>query len=92
MRDQPFRQPSGKNRDAQLGQDVGQSADVVFVTMRDENRPHLVPVFEEVADVGDHKIDPEQLVLGKHEAGVDDDDVVAILDGRHVLTDLGVPA
>src|SRR3990172_2673869 len=49
----------------------------------------LVP---EIGDVGDDEIDAEHLLVGEHQAAVDDDDVVAVLEDEHVLADLAHPA
>ena len=76
----------------ELGQDEGQRADVVLVGVGDEERPDLVAVLLEIADVGDDEVDAEHLLVGEHEAAVDDDDVVAVLEHVHVLADLPHPA
>jgi len=61
----------------QLGQYPGKRADVVFVSMGEKDGANFVAIFKKVGDVGDDDIDSEQLRFGKHQAGVDDDDVVA---------------
>ena len=76
----------------ELGEDVGQRADVVLVGVGDEERAHLGAVLLEVADVGDDEVDAEHLLVREHEAAVDDDDVVAVLEDVHVLADLPHPA
>jgi hypothetical protein len=86
-------QGAGIDRHArELGQDVGQRADVVLVGMGDQERPDLVAVLLEIADVGDDEVDAEHLLVGEHEAAIDDDDVVAVLEHVHVLADLPHPA
>ena len=86
-------QRAGIDRHArELGQDVRQRADVVLVGVGDEERPDLGAVLLEVGDVGDDEVDAEHLLVGEHEAAVDDDDVVAVLEHVHVLADLAHPA
>ena len=76
----------------ELGQDVGQAADVVLVGVRDQERPDLGAVLLEVGDIGHDEVDAEHLLVGEHEPAVDDDDVVAVLEHVHVLADLPHPA
>ena len=86
-------QRAGVDRHArELGQHVRQRADVVLVGVGDEERPDLVAVLLEIGDVGDDEVDAEHLLVGEHEAAVDDDDVVAVLEDVHVLADLPHPA
>ena len=49
-------------------------------------------VFNEVGDVGDDDVDAEQLRLGEHEAGVNDDNVVFPANGEAVHAELAQPA
>ena len=71
-----------------VAQDVGQRAHVVLMRVREEDAAHLRLVVLQVGDVGDDEVDAEHLLVGEHQAGVDDDHVVALLDGHHVLADL----
>ena len=87
--EQPAGERRGVHRDAgELGQDVRQATDVVLMGMGDQERPDVRPALLEVGDVGDDEVDPEHLLVGEHEAAVDDDDVVAVLEHVHVLADL----
>src|SRR5689334_3947173 len=70
--------------DVQLGQDRGQSADVVFVTVCEQDGANMIAVFEKIADVRDDDVNPEQFGFGEHETGVDDNDVVAPTNGHAV--------
>ena len=76
----------------ELRQHVRQRADVVLVGVGDEERPHVLAALLEIGDVGDDEVDAEHLLVGEHEAAVDDDDVVAVLEHVHVLADLPHPA
>ncbi len=72
----------------QLGEDPGQAADVVFMAVREQDGFDLVAVFGEVGDVGDDDVDAEEFFFGKHQAGVDDDDVILPAEGHAVHTEL----
>ena len=80
------------DRRVDAAQDVGQAADVVLVAVGDEDGPQLVAVLLDVGDVRDDEVDAEHLLFGEHEAGVDDDHVVAVLEQHHVLADLAETA
>ena len=68
----------------ELAQNPGQAADVVLVAVGEDDGADMLPVFNEVGDVGDDDVDAEQLRLGEHEAGVDDDNVVFPAEGEAV--------
>src|SRR3954466_2945952 len=71
------RKLSAIDRDVEVGENGRQRADVVFVAVRENDAANVVAVLEQVADVGNDDVDAEQFSLGKHEASVDDNDVVA---------------
>jgi hypothetical protein len=76
----------------QFGEDPRKTADVVLVAMREDDGADEGTVFDEVADVGNNDVDAEELFLGEHEAGVDDDDVVPETEGEAVHAELAQPA
>ena len=91
--EQPAGQGRGIDRDAgELRQHVRQGADVVLVGMGDQERLDVGAPFLQVGDVGDDQVDPEHLLVGEHQAAVDHDDLVAVLEDVHVLADLAHPA
>src|ERR1035441_10299647 len=57
-------------------QQVCEEANVVFVAVRQDDRPHMLLVFDEIRDVRNHNIDAQQLRLRKHQSGVNHDNVV----------------
>src|SRR5262249_46140922 len=71
-----------------FGEEVGDGTDVVFVAVGENQRTDMRQVFLEVTEVRHDQIDPEQLGVGEHHPGVNDDDVVAITDGSHVHAEL----
>ena len=66
---------------------VGQAADMVFVTMGNDDSSYFVPVFNQVTHVRDDEVDAEHIVIGEGQTGIDDDNVVSVLDNRHVFAD-----
>jgi hypothetical protein len=78
--------------DVELGEDPGEPADVVFVSVGEDDAADLVAVLDEIADVGDDDVDAEQLFLGEHEAGVDDQDVIVVTESETVHTELAESA
>ena len=80
------------HRHVQLGQNPGQRADVVFVPVRKNDAAHLLAVLDQVGNVGHNNIDAQQFGFRKHQAGVDDDDVVAPAHGHAVHPELAQSA
>ena len=74
--------------DVQLGEYPGQAADVVLVPVGQDDGANLVAVLGQVADIGDDDVDAQKLFFGKHQAGIDDDDVILPPEGHAVHTEL----
>jgi len=90
---EPAREDRRVDRHArELREHVRQRADVILVGMGDEERTDVGAALLEVGDVGDDEVDAEHLLVGEHQAAVDDDDVVPVLEDVHVLADLPYPA
>ena len=86
--DQALGQRRAVDGHVKLRQDVRQRADVVFVAVGDDDAADLVLALLQVGDVRDDQVDPQHVLFGEHQAAVDDDDVVGVLDDHHVLADL----
>ena len=66
----------------------GQSADMVFVAVGKAESPRtLCKRSREVGDIGNNDVDAEHVRLGKHQAAIDNDDIIAILENGHIQTD-----
>ncbi len=72
------------DRNVELGQNPGQAADMVFMAVREHDGAHVLPILQQIADVGDDDVHAQQLRFGEHESGVDDDDVIAPAN-RHAI-------
>ncbi len=55
------RELGGVDGDLELAEDPGQAADVVLVAMGEDDGADVLPVFDEVGDVGNDDVDAEQL-------------------------------
>ncbi len=63
-------------------------ADVVEMSVGDDDGAHAVFPFLEIFGVGKDVVDARRIFFLELEAGVDDDDVIADLDDGHILADL----
>ena len=79
-------------RHLHLPQEVGKSAHVVLVGVREDHADEGDPLLLQVREVGQHEIDPEMLVPGEREPGVDEEAALVRLEQGHVLADLAQPA
>ena len=70
----------------------GNAADVIFVAVRHEHRAQFGGALADVGEIVDDDVDAEHLVVGKHQAAVDDDQVVVRLDDGHIAADFAAAA
>ena len=85
---QPRGHAGGVDGHVDIPQQIGDGADVVLVSVGEEDAPDAVLVLDEIGEVGDHHVDAVHVVVGKAHAHVDHDDVPAVLVDGHVLADL----
>ena len=78
--------------DIELRQDVGRRADVVLMTVRENQSANVFPVLENERNIGDDDVDSEQLGAREQRTGVDDNDVVAAAKGQHVHAEFAQPS
>ena len=76
------------DRNVQFTENPWQGADVVFMSMSENDAAYLMTIFEQIGDIGNDDVDAEQFGFGEHQAGVDDDDVIALADGHAVHAEL----
>ena len=65
--------------------EVRQAARMVFVAVGNDDAAKLVLILEYIRVVGKNEVDARMVIVGKHEAGVIENHVVAALDDGHVL-------
>ena len=89
--DQAERQLRGDHLVAvHFAEQVRQPTDVVIVTVREDDR--VDAAVAQVADVRQDEVDTEMLDPRERQAGIDHDDLVAMLVNSHVLADLAEAA
>ena len=71
----------------EVHEQVGQGPRVVLVAVRHDDAAELVLVLEDVGVVGQDDVDAGKRLVREHEPGVDQDHVVPVLEGGHVLAD-----
>ena len=69
-------------------QKVREAADVVLVTVRDDDAFDLVFVAFHIREVRDDDVDTEHLRFRERETAVEDDHIAVVLEQGHVLADL----
>ena len=89
---QPARERGGVDRHVQVFQQVGQRTDVILVAVGQHDGLHPVRTLGQVGDVRVDEVDPEHVALGKHQPGVDHQDVPIVLQRQQVLADLAEAA
>ena len=55
-------QAGAVDRNREFSQQIGESADVVFMAMRYDDGTHLFPVFQQVGEIRDYEIDTQEIV------------------------------
>ena len=75
------------NRDVEVHEQVRKRTGVVFVTVGDDDAAQLMLVLEDICVVGKDEVDAGLLIVREHEARIEQDHVVAILEHGHVLAD-----
>ncbi len=71
----------------EVHEQVRQRSGVVLVAVRDDDAAELLLVLQNIGVVGKHEVDAGLVVIGKHEASIDEHHVVSALEGGHVLAD-----
>ena len=84
---QPSAHPRGIDRRVDRPQHIGQRTDVVLVSVGDKDTPNFVLIFNQVAHVGNHHVDPVHIVVRKAHTAVHDDNVVSALIHGQIFPD-----
>jgi len=75
---------SAVDRHVNLFQQIGQAANVIFVAVRQDNGANTVAIGTHVTEVGNDNVHAEQFGVRKHDAAVNNNDVVVKLKRHHV--------
>ena len=89
--DQRQRQRRRVNRTGDVRQHVWYAADVILVTVREDQRGDMPPLLQ-IRQVRDDQIDAQELRVGEHDARVHDDGRVTPGECEHVHAELAEPA
>ncbi len=85
------RERSAVDRDREVAEQVRKRADVILVAVGQHHSAKRLALAEKIGEIGDDVVDPQHLVIGKHEAAVHGDQILAELDQHHVEADLAEP-
>ncbi len=83
--------PRRVNRHVDLLQYIRDRADVVLVSVGDDESLHLLQVFFQECRVRQHQVDAKHVVLRERQTAVDHDDRITVLECGHIHTDLLKP-
>jgi hypothetical protein len=72
------------NRHVDDLQQIGQRADVIFVSMREDERAHARGVRLDEPEVGDDDVHPMQALVGEHQTCINEENVLLSAQGQHV--------
>ncbi|GAA3493095.1 hypothetical protein GCM10019016_001940 [Streptomyces prasinosporus] len=75
-----------------LAQEVGDAADVVLVTVGEDDALDVVETVPDGREVGQDQVDSGLLLLGEEHSAVDDQQTASVLEDRHVAADLAEAA
>ena len=64
----------------------------VFVAVGNQDAPNHVAAFHQVGNVGDNHVHSQHIFAGKLDPAVHNDNVVAVLQGHHVLANFAEAA
>ena len=91
-RNEAVSQAGGIDRHIQLRQHKGQSADMILMAVGDEDGPDMVGPFHQIGNIGNNQVHAQLFLGGKLDAAVDDDNIVAALQGHHIFADFAQAA
>ena len=80
--------PGGIDRNIQFLQYIRQCTYMILVPMGDHESLYLIGMILQIADIRDHQIDPQHLVLRKRQAAIYHNYTVFILEGSNIKSNL----
>ena len=75
-----------------LLQEEGNGADMVFMTMGDDQSLDLGLIFYQIGIIRNDVVDAEKIIFRKQDTAVDNDNFIIMLDAVHVLADFAKAA
>src|SRR5512145_1083761 len=89
--DQAARETSCVYRDVDVVQNMVNGTNVIFMSMGDHDPHYLIGFLSQILVIGNDVINPEHIVLGKHDACIHNQDLVIDFVGSHVLAHFPEP-
>ncbi len=80
--------PDGRHVLSQFFEQIRQTADMVFVPMREDDADHAVPVLDEESRIRDYEVHAQHVVIREHQATVNDQQLAVVLEYPAVLSNL----
>ena len=80
-------QPRAVNGDFYLLQQIRHRADMVLVSVGENKSAELILVAEQIGEIGYYEVNTGHIVLGEGNAAVYCDNIVAVLEERHIHAD-----
>ena len=75
------------DRNVDVAEEIREGADVVLVAVGDHHAPDPFFLIFQIFDViRDDQVDAQHIMVGEHNARVDDQDVAAVFDSRHIFS------
>ncbi|MPM90852.1 hypothetical protein SDC9_137975 [bioreactor metagenome] len=75
------------DRNIELLECIGQRANVILMSMRDEKAFELVAVLTQVCHIRNDNVDAGHIVIRKAKPAVDNDDIAVVFKYGHILPD-----
>ena len=87
-----FQDPQGQtgtvHRHIQRLQQIGQTADMVFMPVGQQDTPDPVGILFQIGIIRNHQIHPQHIFVRERQTAVDDDHIFFVFDDGQILTDL----
>ena len=55
--------------------------------VRQDNRLDLIPIFDQISNIRNDKVNAQHILLWEHQSGVNDKNLIIHTDGGHILSD-----
>ena len=76
-----------RHGNVQILVEIGQTARMVLMAVRDDDTAQLVRMLEHIRVIGQNEVDARMIVIWEHETRIVEHHVVAALEHSHVLAD-----
>ena len=67
---------------------IRKRADMIFMSVSYKVRPYLIAIALQICHIRDDKINSVHVLPREYRTAINNHDVVSVLDGRHILSDL----